>query len=245
MKLLRYILYFLLILVALPAVYIAFDYIRFARKPINSDKNILIISENLEHSSARSALVALVEKTVNNNARMKATVCDVTTMGLSFISGEDTPAEKPITHDPAVNALRAQVNAADGIIFVVPNFNGGYPAGIKNAIDLLWKEWFNKPVGFVTSVTTSTSEGELIQSFNRVLRRIKCDPVAPIVSASAGMIAQLQQGTVDSHLATQMQTMVDELYAETNQRHYFRQLSRSVTNKLLVSLIKFMKPKKQ
>jgi NAD(P)H-dependent FMN reductase len=38
---------------------------------------------------------------------------------------------------------------ADAVIVVFPEYNGGYSAGIKNAIDLLYPEWLHKPVGLV------------------------------------------------------------------------------------------------
>jgi len=41
---------------------------------------------------------------------------------------------------------------ADGDAFVVvtPEYNHGYPAVLKNAIDSIYPEWVNKPVGFVS-----------------------------------------------------------------------------------------------
>lgn len=38
----------------------------------------------------------------------------------------------------------------DGFVFVFPQYNWGYPAVIKNAIDYLGKEWQGKPVSLVT-----------------------------------------------------------------------------------------------
>lgn len=35
---------------------------------------------------------------------------------------------------------------ADGVIIVTPEYNGGYPASLKNVIDLLYKEWHHKPL---------------------------------------------------------------------------------------------------
>jgi NAD(P)H-dependent FMN reductase len=43
-----------------------------------------------------------------------------------------------------------KIKAADGIIIVTPEYNGGYPASLKNAIDLLTKEWFHKPIAIST-----------------------------------------------------------------------------------------------
>ena len=36
------------------------------------------------------------------------------------------------------------------MIIITPEYNGGYPASLKNAIDLLYSEWQRKPVAFVT-----------------------------------------------------------------------------------------------
>lgn len=39
-----------------------------------------------------------------------------------------------------------KISEADGYIFVTPEYNGGYPAVLKNAIDYLNAEWKDKPV---------------------------------------------------------------------------------------------------
>ncbi len=54
--------------------------------------------------------------------------------------------------DPAENVLEfaAKIKSSDGIIIVTPEYNGGYPASLKNAIDLLYEEWKHKPIAIVT-----------------------------------------------------------------------------------------------
>lgn len=42
------------------------------------------------------------------------------------------------------------VGAADGFVVIAPEYNHGYPAVLKNAIDFLYAEWNRKPVGFVS-----------------------------------------------------------------------------------------------
>jgi NAD(P)H-dependent FMN reductase len=42
------------------------------------------------------------------------------------------------------------VAAGDAYVFVVPEYNHGYNAATKNALDYLYDEWRNKPVGFVS-----------------------------------------------------------------------------------------------
>jgi NAD(P)H-dependent FMN reductase len=54
--------------------------------------------------------------------------------------------------NPAENVLEFadKIKSSDGIIIVTPEYNGGYPASLKNAIDLLLEEWKHKPIGIVT-----------------------------------------------------------------------------------------------
>src|ERR1700712_2192642 len=44
----------------------------------------------------------------------------------------------------------ATVDRADAFVFVTPEYNYGFNAATKNAIDYLHAEWRNKPVGFVS-----------------------------------------------------------------------------------------------
>lgn len=37
-------------------------------------------------------------------------------------------------------------NAADGILIVTPEYNGNIPASLINVMDVLFKEWYHKPV---------------------------------------------------------------------------------------------------
>ncbi len=51
--------------------------------------------------------------------------------------------------DPAQQAWAAHVARADAYVLVTPEYNHGYPAVLKNALDTLFAEWRGKPVGFV------------------------------------------------------------------------------------------------
>ena len=67
----------------------------------------------------------------------------------------------PMDDEPAVPATgkyandhtrvwSAKVAAADGFVIVTPQYNWGYPAALKNALDHLYDEWKGKPVLLVT-----------------------------------------------------------------------------------------------
>ena len=55
----------------------------------------------------------------------------------------DNPPEK-------VLSFSKSIAGADGVLIVTPEYNGGYPASLKNVIDLLYSEWKRKPVGLAT-----------------------------------------------------------------------------------------------
>lgn len=56
----------------------------------------------------------------------------------------------------------------DGFIVVTPEYNHGYPAAIKNALDYLFVEWNNKPIGFV-GYGYSASGARAIEQLRQVL----------------------------------------------------------------------------
>lgn len=43
----------------------------------------------------------------------------------------------------------AKIAEANGYILVTPEYNHGYAASVKNALDLLYAEWNDKPIAFV------------------------------------------------------------------------------------------------
>ncbi|MEO6130561.1 MAG: NAD(P)H-dependent oxidoreductase [Saprospiraceae bacterium] len=44
-----------------------------------------------------------------------------------------------------------KIKSADGVLIVTPEYNGGYPAALKNVIDLLETEWRRKPIAIATA----------------------------------------------------------------------------------------------
>jgi NAD(P)H-dependent FMN reductase len=60
-----------------------------------------------------------------------------------------TVAEKGYT-DPTARAWVEKISALDGYVIVTPEYNHGYPGGLKNAMDHTFTSWANKPVAFVS-----------------------------------------------------------------------------------------------
>lgn len=75
----------------------------------------------------------------------------------------------------------ALVTAADAFVFVTPEYNHGYPAALKNALDYLHTEWANKPVGFVSygGVAAGT---RAVQQLKPVVVALRMLPVVEAVN---------------------------------------------------------------
>jgi NAD(P)H-dependent FMN reductase len=52
--------------------------------------------------------------------------------------------------DEGVQRWADRIADADAFVMVSPEYNHGYPAVLKNAIDYIYPEWVHKPVGFVS-----------------------------------------------------------------------------------------------
>lgn len=58
---------------------------------------------------------------------------------------------KFLTNPPTqVVEFAQEIKNADAVIIVTPEYNGGYPASLKNVIDLLNTEWKRKPIAIAT-----------------------------------------------------------------------------------------------
>jgi NAD(P)H-dependent FMN reductase len=54
--------------------------------------------------------------------------------------------------DPSEKLLEfaSKIKSSDGVIIVTPEYNGGYPASLKNVVDVFNDEWYHKPIAIST-----------------------------------------------------------------------------------------------
>ena len=88
---------------------------------------------------------------VKKDSHIEAEVLDLRDFEMPFFAEAETPSykTKPYAH-PAVAQWTAKIAEADAFIIVAPEYNHGYPAVLKNALDYVYQEWNNKPVAFVS-----------------------------------------------------------------------------------------------
>ena len=73
------------------------------------------------------------------------------------------------------------VERADAFVFVMPEYNYGFTAPLKNAIDYLHHEWAYKPVGFVSYGGVSAGT-RAVQMVKQVVTTLKMMPISEAVS---------------------------------------------------------------
>lgn len=64
-----------------------------------------------------------------------------------------------------------KIEEADAYVIVTPEYNHGYPAPLKNAIDWLFKEWNRKPVAFV-SYGALLAGGRAVEQLRQVVAEL-------------------------------------------------------------------------
>jgi NAD(P)H-dependent FMN reductase len=106
----------------------------------------------------------------------------------------------------------ATVSRADAFVFVVPEYNYGFNAVIKNAIDYLNVEWRHKAIGFVSygGVAAGT---RAVQMLKQVVTTLKMVPVVdgvniPFVAQFIGADGAVHANEIMEGAAT---AMLDEL----------------------------------
>ena len=83
---------------------------------------------------------------------VQAELLDLKDFPMPFFDAAVTPAwpGRPPYEHPVVKQWTAAIAKSDGFIFVAPEYNHGYSAVLKNAIDWVYPDWNRKAACFVS-----------------------------------------------------------------------------------------------
>jgi NAD(P)H-dependent FMN reductase len=107
-------------------------------------------------------------------------VIDLAEVGLPLLDEPNHPAQREYVHEHTLK-WSATVDAADAFVFVMPEYNYGFNAALKNAIDYLYFEWQYKPLGFVSYGNTSAGL-RAVQMIKQVVTTLKLMPIPESVA---------------------------------------------------------------
>jgi NAD(P)H-dependent FMN reductase len=105
---------------------------------------------------------------------------DLAELDLPFVDEPNHPRLRRYTKQHTKD-WSARVDAADAFVFVMPEYNHGFTAPLKNALDFLHAEWRHKPVGVVSygGVAAGT---RAVQQLKPVLVALRMLPVMEAVN---------------------------------------------------------------
>lgn len=75
-------------------------------------------------------------------------VVDLSEVDLPFLDEIAQPMSGQYEHAHTLR-WKAIIDGADAVLIVTPEYNQGYPATIKNALDTLYPEWAEKPLALL------------------------------------------------------------------------------------------------
>ena len=114
------------------------------------------------------------------HAGFEVQLVDLAEVALPLLDEPHHPSQGDYVHQHTRD-WSATVDAADAFVFVMPEYNYGFNAALKNAIDYLYLEWQYKPVGFVSYGNTSGGL-RAVQMIKQVVTTLKMMPIPESVA---------------------------------------------------------------
>ncbi len=127
-----------------------------------------------------SAMADWFTARAKDHGGFEVNLVDLAEVQLPFLDEPEHPSLRRYTHQHTKN-WSATVEAADAFVFVMPEYNYGMTAPLKNALDYLYEEWAYKPVGFV-SYGMASGGMNAVQMVKQVVTPLRMVPVADLVA---------------------------------------------------------------
>ena len=111
---------------------------------------LLVVTGSVRKGRAADGVLAATIKEVHAVDGFDLTIADVAAMNLPFYDNEHSPSDPNfIQTNPNVAAWSQMVTDTDAVLLLMPEYNHTLSAVQKNAIDWLYTEWKDKPVGII------------------------------------------------------------------------------------------------
>ena len=153
---------------------------------------------------------------------LEITLVDLAEVALPFLDEPEHPSNRNYVHQHTRD-WSAVVSAADAFVLVMPMYNGGFGAVLKNAIDFLFYEWEDKPYGLVTySAGTSggTPAAEMIKLVLARVSMVACETsvAIPGIEDRVGADRVFHTEETFDHAAVRMLDELGELLTQAEAR---------------------------
>jgi NAD(P)H-dependent FMN reductase len=161
--------------------------------------HIAIIAASIREGRVSPRVALYFQKFITSQQLATAEILDLQSYNFPLFEERLKYMKSP---SAGVQDFASRVTKADGIIIVTPEYNGGYPASLKNVIDLLYAEWQRKPVAISTVSDGNFGGTQVITSLQFSLWKIRAWTVPAMFPVPNALQAFDEQGHPVDEAAT-------------------------------------------
>jgi NAD(P)H-dependent FMN reductase len=143
--------------------------------------HISIISSSIRTGRKSHRVALYFEKYLKENNLATSEILDLKSYNFPVFEERLKFQEEPLLQ---TLEFAKKIKLSDGVIIVTPEYNGSFPASLKNVIDLLYEEWYHKPIGISTVSAGAFGGSQVLISLQFVLWKMMALTVPVTFSVS-------------------------------------------------------------
>lgn len=176
------------------------------------NKVLVILGSTREKRNGEKVANWFMSQVDGKFPEMEFELADLKELDLPWFNSAISPsfADKKYD-DPKVQAWSKKVESFDAFVIVAAEYNHGYTAPLKNALDLLHPEWHNKPVTFL-SYGGAAAGARAVEQLRQVVIELEMAPIRTgIHIAKFGMVFDDKGEITDPSYLKQVEPLVKQL----------------------------------
>ena len=181
---------------------------------MNDTLNVAVILGSTRQGRFSDKPGTWIAEELAKRSAVRPEALDLRDYPMPFFDEAETPSYKkePYKH-PAVVAWTAKIAEADAFIIIAPEYNHGYPAVLKNALDYAYQEWNNKPVAFVSY--GSAMGARSVEQLREVAIELQMTPIRNAIHMPYDVVMSINKGTPETEVfapyAERASGLIDQL----------------------------------
>jgi len=160
---------------------------------------IVIISSSVRVGRISNRVALYFKKYIEENNLATAEIIDLNEYQFPVFNER---LKFQINPSPQTLEFAEKIKTADGVLIVTPEYNGGYPAALKNVTDLLYDEWHRKPTAIATVSNGGFGGTQVITSLQFSLWKMRAWTVPAMFPVPKAQDAFDEQGNATDKAAT-------------------------------------------
>lgn len=176
--------------------------------------NIKVILGSTREGRQGEKVAKWVINQLKDYPEIKSELLDLKQISLPFLDEEANPeyGESCLKDNRKIKLWMNKIHQADAYIILTPEYNHGYPAVLKNALDHAYTEWNKKPVSFIGYSTSQMAASRAIEQLRQVVIELQLAPIRDTVYISKVKDAFDEKGNLlNLNLNNNLEKMLEQL----------------------------------